>query len=57
MKVSSDVIEKRSREVEAIYGLANTINTGIDRRVIALLLEMMEQGIHSESLSDCKLII
>jgi hypothetical protein len=52
MDVSEEIIARRATEVEAIYNLAKTLNTGLDRRVLAILLELVELGVHPESLVD-----
>lgn len=54
-RVSADkFIEGRGAEVEAVYNLSTFLNTGLDRRSLAILLELMEMGVHPESLADCK---
>lgn len=52
MKVSDEIIEVKGSEVEAVYGLAKLLNTGLDRRVLAILLELLECGVHPDSLVD-----
>lgn len=52
MRVSDEIIEEKGSEVEALYGLAKLLNTGLDRRVLALLLELLECGVHPDSLVD-----
>lgn len=52
MKAAEEILEVRGSEVEALYGLAKILNTGLDRRVLALLLDLVELGVHPESLVD-----
>ena len=52
MKISDEILEVRGSEVEAVYGLAKLLNTGLDRRVLAILLELIELGVHPDSLVD-----
>jgi hypothetical protein len=53
-EVSEEIISRRSSEIEALYSLARTLNTGLDRRALALLLELLEIGVHPDSLVDGK---
>lgn len=52
MKISDEIIEKRAGEVESLYRLSRIMNTGLNRRVISILLELLELGIHPDSLVD-----
>ena len=57
MEKSSSVentLEKRGTEVENMHTIANILGTKLDRRSIAILLELLEYGIHPESLADGK---
>jgi len=51
---SQQQLEKRSVEIEQLHSLASILQTGLNKRVIALLLELLESGIHPESLADGK---
>lgn len=46
------ILKERGAEVEAIHALAATLQCGLDRRTIALLVELLEQGVHPEALAD-----
>lgn len=54
MKISDEVMDKRAGEVESLYHLSSLMNTGLDRRVISILLELLELGVHPDSLVDGK---
>ena len=54
MDISDEIITKRGSEVEALYNLSRTLNAGLNRRSLAILLELMEEGINPESLVDGK---
>jgi hypothetical protein len=41
-------------KIESLYTMANVLNTGLDRRMIPVLLELLECGIHPESLAEGK---
>lgn len=56
-EISEEIIVRRGTEVEALYSLAKTLNTGLDRRVLAILLELVELGVHPESLVDGETVI
>jgi hypothetical protein len=44
--------ESREKEINAIHNLASTLQTGLDRRTIAVLLELVERNIDPESIAD-----
>ena len=48
------LLDSRSSEIESIYRIASTLNTGLDKKVVAVLLDLIEQGVHPESLADSK---
>ena len=50
MKISEEILETRGTEVENFYALSQLMNTGLDRRVISILLELLELGVHPDSL-------
>lgn len=52
MKISDEILDSRGGEVEALYNLSQLMNTGLDRRVIAILLELLELGVRPDSLVD-----
>lgn len=47
-----DNVDKYQHEIELIYSLSKTLNTGLDRRVVKILIELLELGIQPESLVD-----
>lgn len=50
MKISDEILETRGTEVENLYALSQLMSTGLDRRVISILLELLELGVHPDSL-------
>jgi hypothetical protein len=54
MERVDDFIEKRGGEIEALNALSKLLNTGLDRRVLSVLLELLEMGVNPESLVDGK---
>ncbi len=52
MKISDQILEVRGSEVESLYNLSKIMNTGLDRRIISILLELLELGVHPDSLVD-----
>ena len=49
---SEVILRERAPEVEAIYALASTLQCNLDRRTIAVLVDLIEKGVHPESLAD-----
>jgi mitotic-spindle organizing protein 1 len=47
-----ETLEKRGHEVDAIYQLAQLVNTGLDRKIIAIAMELIEYGVNPESIAD-----
>ena len=47
-----NILNERAAEIEAIYALATTLQCKLDRRTIAVLVELLEQGVHPEALAD-----
>jgi hypothetical protein len=47
--------DPREREIEAIHAIATTLQTGLDRRTIAILIELIEDNFDPESIADGKL--
>jgi hypothetical protein len=46
------ILRERAPEVEAIHALASTLQCNLDRRTIAVLVELVEKGVHPEALAD-----
>lgn len=42
----------RSAEIECILKVSNILNIGLDKRCLALLVDMIEKGVHPEALAD-----
>lgn len=51
-----EVLEKRGTEIEAMNILAQLLQTGVDRRILAVVLELLEAGVSAESIADGKMI-
>ena len=39
-------------EIDSLFNLAQILDIDVDRRTLAVLLELMEAGVHPESLVD-----
>ena len=50
MESTSDI--SRGSEVEALHDLATILNTGLSRKVLAVVLELIESGVSPESIAD-----
>lgn len=46
------LLKERATEIEAIFVLANTLQCNLDRRTIAVLVELLEKGVHPDALAD-----
>jgi hypothetical protein len=46
------ILRDRATEVDAIHALASTLQCNLDRRTVAVLLELLERGVHPEALAD-----
>ena len=49
-----DTLRTRGAEIEMMNQLAAMVNAGLDRRVLAIVLELIEHGVHPESIADGK---
>ena len=49
---SEVILRDRAAEIEAIYALASTLQCNLDRRTLAVLVELVEKGVHPEALAD-----
>lgn len=47
-----DTLEIRKKEIDAMYQIGTILDTGLDKRTIAILLELIECGVHPEALAD-----
>jgi hypothetical protein len=45
-------MEERKTEIELMYSISKILNTNLDRRVLAIVLQLIEMGIHPESIAD-----
>lgn len=46
------ILDSRGQEVEALFQLSQVLDTGLDRRALALLLDLIETGVHPEALAE-----
>ncbi len=51
-KIYEAMLIKRGKEIETVHSIATILNTGLNRKVLAILLELIESGVDSESLAD-----
>ena len=51
MNPSTDENNRHS-EIEPLFAIANTLQTGLNRRQLVILLELIEAGVHPEALAD-----
>ncbi len=49
-----ELLKKRGMEVESMFRLSQIINAGLDRQLLAIVLELLEHGVHPESIADGK---
>jgi len=47
-----NMLETRGSEVELLYNISKILSTGIDRKAIAVIIELIEMGIDAESIAD-----
>lgn len=47
-----ETLEKRGHEVDAIYQLSTLVNAGLDRKIVAVVMELIEYGVNPESIAD-----
>lgn len=52
-----ETLEKRGHEVDTLYQLSQLVSAGLDRRVLAVVIELIEAGINPESIADGKRMI
>lgn len=45
-------LENRGEEVDSLHKLSTLLQTGLNKRTIALLLKLIEEGYDPESLGD-----
>jgi len=43
---------ERNEELEALSGISQSLQCGLDRRTLLVLLQLVEQGVHPEALAD-----
>ena len=46
------ILDSRGQEVEALFQISQVLDTGLDRRAIAILLDLIENSVHPEALAD-----
>lgn len=49
-----ETCDKRGLEVDVIYELSKILDVGLDRKVLALVMELIEYGVNPESIADSK---
>ena len=48
------IMDSRKSEIEVMHSLSSIVGTNLDRKTVAILLQLLEQGFHPESLADSK---
>jgi mitotic-spindle organizing protein 1 len=46
------ILDSRGQEIEALFQISQILDTGLDRRALAILLDLIENGVHPEALAD-----
>lgn len=49
-----EILENRGSEVELMHKVAQLVHSGLDRKILAVVLDMLEHGVHPESIADGK---
>ena len=49
-----ETLRNRGTEIEIMQQIASIVNAGLDRRVLAIVMELIEAGVHPESIADGK---
>lgn len=44
----------KGKEVELMYQISKILGTGLDRQALAIVKELIEVGVHPESIADGK---
>ncbi|RYY73246.1 hypothetical protein EON63_20120 [archaeon] len=52
-----DMLEKRGADVEVLHTIAQLTKTGLDRPALAIVLDLIENGIDAESIAQGKEIM
>ena len=52
--LADELLDSRRSEVESAYAISKLLNTDLDRKTVAILLRLIEYGVHPESLADGK---
>ena len=52
MNNTDRLLETRGEEIESLFSISNILQTGLDRRTLAILLNLIETGVHPEALAD-----
>ena len=50
--IADDILDTRSDEVEALFDMSTLLQCGLDKRTLAVLLQLVESGVHPEALAD-----
>jgi hypothetical protein len=54
MNSNNKTLENKLLEHEMFHEIASLLNTGLDRRTISIILELLDNDIHPEALADSK---
>jgi hypothetical protein len=54
MESTSGPLPAALRPIDSLHSLAAVLNTGLDRRMIPILLDLMDAGVHPEALAESK---
>ena len=45
-------LDTRGQEIDSLFQISESIGTGLDKRTLAILLNLIEHGVHPEALAD-----
>ena len=48
----TNITETRGQEIESLHNISSMLNAGLDRRQVAMIVEMLELGVHPESVVE-----
>lgn len=49
---TQSILDTRVSEIESLYNISQMLETGLDKRMIAILVELLEAGVHPESIAE-----
>lgn len=53
-KLYEPILVSRGKEIETLHSISTLLHTGLNRKMLAVLLELIESGVDPESLVDGK---